>query len=71
MRVRDAPLQSCNANRYASYDWVTEHQGELVEKRVAAAQQMFDKHAAEQSAKASAADIDRPGSGQGSMVSRR
>ncbi len=45
-----------NANRYASYEWVTEHQGELVEKRVAAAQQMFDKHAAEQSAKAG----DRP-----------
>ena len=37
-----------NANRYASYEWVTEHQGELVEKRVAAAQQMFDKHEAEQ-----------------------
>ena len=53
-----------NANRYASYDWVTEHQGELVEKRVAAAQQMFDKHAAEQSAKASAADIDRPEAGK-------
>ena len=53
-----------NANRYASYDWVTEHQGELVEKRVAAAQQMFDKHAAEQSAKASAADIDRPEEGK-------
>ena len=53
-----------NANRYASYDWVTEHQGELVEKRVAAAQQMFDKHAAEQSAKASAADIERPEAGK-------
>ncbi len=53
-----------NANRYASYDWVTEHQGELVEKRVAAAQQMFDKHTAEQSAKASAADIERPEAGK-------
>ena len=52
-----------NANRYASYEWVTEHQGELVEKRVAAAQQMFDKHAAEQSAKAGGA-IDRPGEGK-------
>jgi limonene 1,2-monooxygenase len=52
-----------NANRYASYEWVTEHQGELVEKRVAAAQQMFDKHAAEQSAKAAGA-IDRPEKGK-------
>ena len=53
-----------NANRYASYDWVTEHQRELVEKRVAAAQQMFDKHAAEQSAKASGTAIDRPEEGK-------
>jgi limonene 1,2-monooxygenase len=36
-----------NANRFASYDWVTTNQGELVEKRVNAANQMFAKHAAE------------------------
>ena len=36
-----------NRNRVASYDWVTRNQGELVDKRVRAAQQMFAKHEAE------------------------
>jgi limonene 1,2-monooxygenase len=37
-----------NTNRVQSYDWVTRNQAELVDKRVRAAQQMFDKHEAEQ-----------------------
>jgi limonene 1,2-monooxygenase len=41
-----------NVARTESYQWVTDHQDELVEKRVNAAQQMFDKHEAEQKAKA-------------------
>ncbi|MET0627286.1 MAG: LLM class flavin-dependent oxidoreductase [Acidimicrobiia bacterium] len=36
-----------NDNRERSYEWVTKHQGELVEKRVNAAQQMIDQHEAE------------------------
>ena len=41
-----------NANRAASYEWVTENQAELVAKRVSAANQMFARHEAEQAAKA-------------------
>jgi limonene 1,2-monooxygenase len=40
-----------NASRVASYHWVTEHQAEIVGKRVAAAQQMVAKHEAEQAEK--------------------
>ena len=40
-----------NEHRRLSYDWVTKNQDELVEKRVAAAQQMFAKHEAEQAEK--------------------
>jgi limonene 1,2-monooxygenase len=47
-----------NDNRRASYAWVTENQQELVAKRVGAAQQMFDRHEAEQAAKQAA--IPRP-----------
>jgi limonene 1,2-monooxygenase len=36
-----------NTNREASYRWVTEHQSEIVSKRVAAAEQMVAKHEAE------------------------
>jgi limonene 1,2-monooxygenase len=38
-----------NANREASYEWVTYNQEEIVTKRVNAAQQMFAKHEAERS----------------------
>ncbi|MEX1008714.1 MAG: LLM class flavin-dependent oxidoreductase [Acidimicrobiia bacterium] len=44
-----------NEHRRLSYDWVTKNQAELVEKRVAAAQQMFAKHEAEQAEKGKAA----------------
>jgi limonene 1,2-monooxygenase len=40
-----------NENRYRSYDWVTKNQDELVQKRVSAANQMFEKHNAERAAK--------------------
>ena len=40
-------FSGANANRIDSYDWVTEHQDELVAKRVNAANQMFAKHEAE------------------------
>ncbi|HEX5588347.1 MAG TPA: LLM class flavin-dependent oxidoreductase [Acidimicrobiia bacterium] len=36
-----------NDNRQRSYEWVTKHQSELVEKRVSAAQQMIAQHDAE------------------------
>jgi limonene 1,2-monooxygenase len=36
-----------NTNREASYRWVSEHQSEIVSKRVAAAEQMVAKHEAE------------------------
>jgi limonene 1,2-monooxygenase len=41
-----------NEHRVKSYNWVTANQDELVEKRVAAAQEMFAKHEAEQASKA-------------------
>jgi limonene 1,2-monooxygenase len=40
-----------NDNRFASYDWVTANQDELVSKRVNAATQMFEKHEAERASK--------------------
>jgi limonene 1,2-monooxygenase len=40
-------FSGANAARFSSYEWVTEKQSELVEKRVAAAQAMFAKHEAE------------------------
>ena len=43
-------FSGANANRAASYDWVTEHQEELVSKRVTAAKLMTDKHEAERAA---------------------
>jgi limonene 1,2-monooxygenase len=43
-----------NDNRIASYEWVTNNQAELVEKRVSAAAQMFAKHNAEVAGKATA-----------------
>jgi len=39
-----------NRPRVASFDWCTEHRDELAEKRATAAQQMFEKHEAEQKA---------------------
>jgi limonene 1,2-monooxygenase len=54
-----------NANRFASYDWVTANQGELVEKRVNAANQMFAKHAAERAGR----DQGRPDEVQSSLLS--
>ena len=42
---------NANDHRRRSYEWVTKNQQELVTKRVNAAQQMIDKHAAEQEAK--------------------
>ena len=43
-----------NRNRFESYQWVTDNQDELVEKRVSAAAQMFAKHEAERPGKAGA-----------------
>ena len=40
-------FSDANAHRVDSYNWVTQHQEELVTKRVNAANQMFDKHEAE------------------------
>jgi limonene 1,2-monooxygenase len=54
-----------NANRFASYDWVTANQAELVEKRVNAANQMFSKHAAERAGR----DQARPDEVQSSFLS--
>ena len=41
-----------NRPRIESYDWCTDHRDELTEKRSSAARAMFDKHEAEQKAKA-------------------
>ena len=50
-RVRDAALLAERTRTDGSRTtWVTENQEELVTKRVNAAQQMFDKHAAESAA---------------------
>jgi limonene 1,2-monooxygenase len=46
-------FSGANEQRQRSYDWVTEHQGELVEKRVNAAQQMFEQHEAERGGRSS------------------
>ena len=43
-------FSGANTSRAASYDWVTEHQEELVSKRVTAAKLMTDKHEAERAA---------------------
>jgi limonene 1,2-monooxygenase len=48
-------FDGANANREASYQWVTDHQDELVSKRTSAAEQMTAKHEAEQAAKRAAA----------------
>lgn len=58
-------FSGANDNRFASYRWVTEHQDELVTKRVNAATQMFAKHEAERGAKA---DV-RPDQPQSSALS--
>ncbi len=44
-----------NVNRVDSYQWVSANQAEIVDKRVAAANQMIARHAAETAAKAAAA----------------
>jgi limonene 1,2-monooxygenase len=44
-------FENANTPRQNSYRWVTEHQGELTQKRKAAAKEMFDKHEAEWAAK--------------------
>jgi limonene 1,2-monooxygenase len=49
-----------NANRHASYNWITRIQSELVEKRTNATTQMFAKHEAEQLAKGAAAKTAAP-----------
>jgi limonene 1,2-monooxygenase len=54
-----------NANRVASSDWVAANQGELVEKRLNAAKQMFAKHAAERAGR----DQARPDEVQSSLRS--
>jgi limonene 1,2-monooxygenase len=43
-------FDGANVNRNESFDWVTQHQAELVAKRTAAADQMTAKHRAEQNA---------------------
>jgi limonene 1,2-monooxygenase len=48
-------FDGANVNRVDSYHWVTEHQREIVDKRVAAAQQMIDRHQAEETARAAGA----------------
>jgi limonene 1,2-monooxygenase len=58
-------FSGANQNRLDSYDWVTANQGELVEKRVNAAQQMFAKHEAERAGKAGS----RPDQVQSSSLS--
>jgi limonene 1,2-monooxygenase len=51
-----------NEHRRRSYQWVTDHQAELVEKRVAAARQMFAKHEAERGG--AGGEGDRPDAGE-------
>ena len=58
-------FSGANENRFASYQWVTDHQNELVTKRVNAASQMFAKHEAERGAKANG----RPDQPQSSALS--
>ena len=52
-----------NRPRIESFDWCTDHRDLLTEKRTSAAQAMFDKHEAEQKAKAAAA-MARPQKGK-------
>lgn len=56
-----------NTNRVRSYGWVTEHQDELVSKRVNAAQQMFATHEAER--EAAGKGSDRPDAGRETSTS--
>jgi limonene 1,2-monooxygenase len=52
-----------NGPRIQSFDWCTENRDTLAEKRSTAAKAMFDKHEAEQKAKAAAAPVARPKAG--------
>jgi limonene 1,2-monooxygenase len=52
-----------NRPRIESFDWCTAHRDELSEKRASAARLMFDKHEAEQRAKAAGA-VARPPKGK-------
>ncbi len=47
-------FDQANVNRVDSYHWVSEHQTEIVDKRIAAANQMIARHEAETAAKAEA-----------------
>ena len=49
-----------NEPRRESFDWCTDHRDLLSDKRASAAKLMFDKHEAEQKAKASTAEVARP-----------
>ncbi len=53
-----------NVPRIQSFDWCTENRDTLAEKRSTAAKAMFDKHEAEQKAKAAAAPVARPKDGK-------
>ncbi len=53
-----------NGPRIQSFDWCTENRDTLAEKRSTAAKAMFDKHEAEQKAKAAAAPVARPKAGK-------
>jgi limonene 1,2-monooxygenase len=53
-----------NGPRRESFDWCTDHRDILSEKRASAARLMFDKHEAEQKAKAESSEIARPKPGK-------
>jgi limonene 1,2-monooxygenase len=53
-----------NGPRIQSFDWCTDNRDTLAEKRSTAAKAMFDKHEAEQKAKAAAAPVARPKDGK-------
>jgi limonene 1,2-monooxygenase len=60
-------FSGANANRRASYAWVTDNNDELVTKRIDAANQMFARHEAEQAAKGVV--TDRPEATNSSALS--
>jgi limonene 1,2-monooxygenase len=53
-------LDGANVNRADSYQWVTANQAELIETRTRAADQMFERHRAEEAARAASRPEGRP-----------
>ena len=64
-------FSAANANRAASYGWVTANQAELIEKLKRAAREMFEKHEASARQPVGPSPAGRPGNVPGAPRSER